>query len=331
MVKKLTLIVVTLLCICSASAQSGKKSKDVPVIFDTDMGPDYDDVGAMALLHYFADRGEAKILATMASTRYPRVAAVLSVLNTYFKKPDIPIGIPRDDASGQPDFQKWSDTLVAKYPHKIRSNADAMDAVKLYRKILAKQPDNSVTIITVGFFSNIASLLQSPADEYSPLSGQALVEKKVLKMVSMAGQFPQGKEFNVYERAAASKYVFSHFTRPVIFSGNEIGSKIKSGLLLMHNKNIINSPVKDVFSISIPQAKEDADGRMSWDETAVLVGITGAAPNFKLNAGKISVNADGSNSWDTAGNQYYLTFARPVKEIQTLINDLMMYQPVKRD
>jgi pyrimidine-specific ribonucleoside hydrolase len=331
MVKKLTLIVVTLLCICSASAQSGKKSKYVPVIFDTDMGPDYDDVGAIALLHYFADHGEAKILATMASTRYPRVAAVLSVLNTYFKKPDIPIGIPRNDASDQPDFQKWSDTLVVKYPHKIRSNADAMDAVKLYRKILAKQPDNSVTIITVGFFSNIASLLQSPADEYSPLSGQALVEKKVLKMVSMAGQFPLGREFNVYERAAASKYVFSHFTRPVIFSGNEIGSKIKSGLLLVHNKNIINSPVKDVFSISIPQAKEDADGRMSWDETAVLVGVTGAVPYFKLNAGKISINTDGSNSWDTTGNQCYLTFARPVKEIQTLINNLMMHQPVKRD
>jgi len=325
-------MVITLLCICGANAQSGKKSKCVPVIFDTDMGPDYDDVGAITLLHYFADKGEAKILATMASTRYPRVAAVLSVLNTYFKKPDIPIGTPRDDASDQPDFQKWSDTLVVKYPHKIRSNTDAMDAVKLYRKILAKQPDRSVTIITVGFFSNIASLLQSPADEYSPLSGQALVEKKVLKMVSMAGQFPLGREFNVYERAAASKYVFDHFTRPVIFSGNEIGSKIKSGLLLTRNENIINSPVKDVFSISIPQAKEDADGRMSWDETAVLVGITGAAPYFKLQPGKISVNADGSNSWDTtAGNQYYLTFARPINEIQTLINNLIMHQPGKRD
>jgi hypothetical protein len=86
-----------------------------------------------------------------------------------------------------------------------------------------------------------------------------------------------------------------------------------------------------VFSISIPQAKEDADGRMSWDETAVLVGVNGAAPYFKLNSGKISVNTDGSNSWDTAGNQYYLTFARPIKEIQTLINNLMMHQPVKRD
>jgi hypothetical protein len=32
-----------------------------PVIFDTDMGPDYDDVGAIALLHAFADSGKASM------------------------------------------------------------------------------------------------------------------------------------------------------------------------------------------------------------------------------------------------------------------------------
>lgn len=31
------------------------------VIFDTDMGPDYDDVGAIALLHAFADKGKCRI------------------------------------------------------------------------------------------------------------------------------------------------------------------------------------------------------------------------------------------------------------------------------
>ncbi|WPU92036.1 nucleoside hydrolase [Mucilaginibacter sabulilitoris] len=330
MVKKLVLVIVISLCTYSVYAQSGKASKKVSVIFDTDMGPDYDDVGAITLLHYFADHGEARILATVASTRYPRVAAVLSVLNTYFQKPDIPVGVPREDASDQADFQKWSDTLVAKYPHKIKSNIDATDAVTLYRKILAKQPDHSVTIITVGFFTNIATLLQSPPDKFSPLTGQALVEKKVLKLVSMAGRFPSGKEFNVDQRVAASKYVFSHFNRPVIFSGFEIGSKIKSGLPLIHNKSIINSPVKDVFRISIPMAKEDTDGRMSWDETAVLAGVKGAAPYFKLQRGSIRINADGSNTWDaTKGNHNYLVFARPVKEIQTLINNLMMHQPVK--
>src|ERR1700709_1114143 len=69
-----------------------------PVIFDTDMGPDYDDVGAITLLHAFADSGKAKILATIASTRYEGVAAVLSALNTYFKRPAIPIAVPKGNA-----------------------------------------------------------------------------------------------------------------------------------------------------------------------------------------------------------------------------------------
>ena len=95
------------------------------------------------------------------------------------------------------------------------------------------------------------------------------------------------------------------------------------------NKNIINSPVKDVFRISIPQAKEDSLGRMSWDETAVVVGINGAGPYFKTVQGKVIINDDGSNSWSPKGNHYYLEFARPVSEVQTLINNLIMHQPVK--
>src|SRR5687768_13692567 len=84
----------------------------VPVIFDTDMGPDYDDVGAITLLHAFADKGEAKILATMASTKYEGVASVLDVLNTYFGRPDVPVGVPKGQAIELKDFQHWTDTLL---------------------------------------------------------------------------------------------------------------------------------------------------------------------------------------------------------------------------
>ena len=39
----------------------------VKIIFDTDMGPDFDDVGAITVLHALADNGECEILACMAS------------------------------------------------------------------------------------------------------------------------------------------------------------------------------------------------------------------------------------------------------------------------
>ncbi|MDP9079141.1 MAG: nucleoside hydrolase [Bacteroidota bacterium] len=326
MIKKILLLFLITGCSFYAVAQ---RSKPVNVIFDTDMASDYDDVGAITLLHYYADMGKANILATIASSKYPRVAAVLNVFNTYFNRPGIPIGVPTGTTSEDPDWQHWSDTLVAKYPHKIKTNADATGAVKLYRKILAAQPDTSVTIITVGFFTNIADLMQSQADEYSPLTGKQLIEKKVAKLVSMGGRFPSGSEYNMNHVAPPTVCVFKHWTRPVIFSGYEIGAQIHTGIPLINNSKITNSPVKDVFRISIPQAKEDANGRMSWDETAVLVGITGAAPYFNLHYGRVIVNADASNSWIEGGNQAYLTFARPAAEIEAFINNLIMHQPVK--
>ena len=306
-------------------------NKAVPVIFDTDMGPDYDDVGAITLLHAFADQGKAKILATIASTKYEGVAAVLNVFNTYFKKPDIPIAVPKGKALTLKDWQHWTDTLIAKYPHAIKTNDEVPDAVELYRKILSQQPNNSVTIITVGFLTNISNLLQSAPDKYSSLTGKELVSKKVKNLVSMAGKFPAGKEFNIEKDAAASKYAYENWEKPVAFSGFEIGEKIKTGLPLVNNKSIKNSPVKDVFTLCLPMAKEDNKGRMSWDETAVLVAIAGYKPFYALNRGTIQIADDGSNTWNKEGkNQYHLTEARPPSEVEKVINELMMHQPQKK-
>lgn len=316
---------------CAIGAVAQNRVKPVPVIFDTDMGPDYDDVGAITILHNLADKGEAKILATMASTNYEGVAGVLNVFNTYFNKPGIPVGVPKGNALSLRDSQHWTDTLLAKYPHKIKTNAEAADAIKLYRKILASQPDHSVTIITVGFLTNLANLLNTSADEYSSLTGKALVKKKVKQLVCMAGKFPSGSEFNVMQDAPASKNVYENWGTPVIFSGFEIGVKIKVGLPMIHNKAIQNSPVKDAFRISIPMAAEDSLGRCSWDETAVLVAIRGSSPFYELHKGRIVVAADGSNTWDDKGiGQAYLVEKADYKTVQALINKLIMHQPVSK-
>ncbi|GAB3503240.1 nucleoside hydrolase [Spirosoma knui] len=312
-------------------AQSARNTMPVPVIFDTDMGPDYDDVGAITLLHAFADSGQAQILATIASTNYPNVTPVLSVLNTYFGRPNVPIGIPKGPAVTDKDVQHWSDTLVARYPHKVKSNDEVPDAVALYRQILAKQPDRSVTVVTVGFMTNLANLLASKPDQYSKLPGKELVQQKVKNLVSMAGKFPSGREYNVFKDTPASKVVFADWPTPVVLSGFEIGEKIHSGLPLTQNASIQNSPVKDVFRICLPLAKEDAGGRMSWDQTAVLVGVKGYTPYYTVKSGRLTLNADGSNGWDDAGKGHqHLVVKMPVLQVEKLINDLMQHQPIKR-
>jgi glucose uptake protein len=311
-------------------ADSDPKHTPVAVIFDSDIGPDYDDVGAITLLHAFADSGEAKILATMASNKYEGIAAVLNVFNTYFHRPEIPIGVPKDGAVSLRDGQHWTDSILAKYPHAIKSNSEAPDAVTLYRKILSQQPDTSVTIITVGFLTNLSNLLKSSPDNYSPLDGRQLVERKVKRLVSMAGSFPKGREFNIFMDSSASQFVSEIWPTRIFFSGFEIGVRIKCGLPLIHNANIQNSPVKDVFRISIPQAAEDSLGRSSWDETAVLVAIRGYWNWYAIHRGFIRVNPDGSNFWEPSenGRHYYLEDRKPSSEVQGLIDQLIMHQPM---
>ena len=328
MVKRIAPLFLLLLLVSGAVAQ---KKTPVPLIFDSDMGPDYDDVGAITLLHAFADSGQAKILATIASTRYEGVAGVFSVLNTYFNRPGVPVGVPKGKAITDRDRQHWSDSLLANYPHNVQRNSEVPDAVELYRKILAAQRDKSVTIVTVGFLTNLANLLQSRPDQYSRLNGNELVRKKVKRLVSMAGAFPSGKEYNVLMDAAASQLVFTQWPSPVLLSGFEIGRKIKSGLPLVQNRGIQNSPVQDVFRISMPQAAEDSAGRMSWDQTAVLVAVKGSTPFYTLRRGTITVAGDGSNTWkDGGGKHFYLVEKWGPEQVQDLINHLMMHQPAPK-
>ena len=324
-----------ILCLCllmqAISVPAQKKAKPIAIIFDSDMGPDYDDEGAITLLHAFADSGYAKILATVASTKYEGVAAVFNAFNTYFKRPGIVIGVPKGKALELKDGQHWTDTVLLKYPHNIQRNDEVPDATEVYRKVLASQPDKSVTIVTVGFLTNLSTLLQSSPDKYSKLGGKELIKQKVKQLVCMAGRFPAGSEFNVNQDAAASQFVFNNWETPVLFSGVEIGLKIRTGLPLVYNKAIKNSPVKDVFRICIPMNPEDSAGRMSWDETAVLVAIKGYKPWYDIEKGKIIVAEDGSNTWikEPSLHTYLVEIQSPII-VEQLINTLIMHQPVKK-
>src|SRR5512133_3369033 len=190
---------ILLVAVTACTNQSKKVNRQpVKIFFDTDLGPDYDDVGALAFLHAMADSGKAEILATIASNKHKLVAPSIEVINTYFGRPELPIGAPKSEGADMGSSQHWADSIVSKYPHKLNSTDDAENAVTLYRRILNSQPDQSVTIVTVGFLTNLANLLDSKADDISNLAGGELVSKKVKLLVSMAGTFPSGREFNVF-------------------------------------------------------------------------------------------------------------------------------------
>jgi inosine-uridine nucleoside N-ribohydrolase len=306
-----------------------QNKEPVKIIFDTDCGPDYDDVGALAFLHAMADSGKVEILATNSSNKNELVGPSINVINTYFGRAYLPIGAPKSAGVSLGAFQHWPDSITARYPHTLQRTSDAEDAVVVYRRILAEQPDSSVTIVTVGFLTNLANLLKSQPDTLSPLDGEELISAKVRLLVSMAGRFPGGKEFNIEMDSTSSEYVFNEWPGRIIFTGWEIGQKIRTGLRLI-NSDIINSPVKDVFRISIPLAEEDKNGRMSWDETAVLIAVYGTDGFFDTKSGNIIVNSDGSNGWEenSEGNHAYVIQKMPVNDMSKFIEDRMMHIPV---
>ncbi len=303
------------------------KKEPVNIILDTDIGPDYDDAGALAMLHALTDRGEANILATIASNKHTLVAPVIDMINTYYGRPNLPIGAPKGaDGVNITSSYHWPEEITDQYPHNIRSNNQVPAATTLYRQLLAAQPDTSVTITTIGFLTNMASLLESAPDSTSAMNGVDLVSRKVKTLVAMAGKFPEGKEFNVEKDAAASAYVAMHWPTTIIFSGFEIGEKVLTGAELVSTGSP-NNPVRHIYEFSL--AQEKAENRMSWDQTAVLVAVRGYKDYYDLRQGRIQIREDGSNSWqdNPQGRHYYLVEKMKIPAVRDTLETLMRHEP----
>ena len=108
----------------------------VNIIFDSDVDHDCDDIGALFMLHGAVERGEAKLLATIGCTSTDEIAPALDAINTWFGRPEIPVGTLKD--KGFLDHKGFAIDLIAHYPSKFRSGKDYPDAVALYRETLAK-------------------------------------------------------------------------------------------------------------------------------------------------------------------------------------------------
>ncbi|WP_422860747.1 nucleoside hydrolase [Flagellimonas sp. S174] len=309
-----------------------RENTAVPVIFDTDIAEDYDDVGAIATLYALEHLGELKVLATVSSNAYETTVPTLSVLNTYFGKSNIPIGVTKRKLPSRPCTQGWAQEIIKRYPHNVTSNEEAYDAVSLYRKILAGQEDKSTTILTVGFFTNLADLLESGPDEYSELTGVELIEKKTRLLISMAGRMQKKdavwKEYNIKHDIPAARLVFEKWTTPIIMSPFEVGKDILTGIPLMNNKEIINSPVKDAYRIALTK-DNNKKGRMSWDQTVVLIAAKGVTPYFNSKEIDIKIKEDGTSAQIRGNRVSYLSLNQDPGKIAEIIEELMAYVPSK--
>jgi inosine-uridine nucleoside N-ribohydrolase len=316
---------IVLFAVSACLTAAADKTTPVRIIFDTDMMGDVDDVGTVAVLHALADQGEAEILAMGLSGKNPWSPLCLDALNTYFGKPDIPLGVVRGPAFGKKS--RYAEAIAKEFPHQLKSAEDAPDAALLYRKTLSAQPDGSVVMVSVGQVTNFRNLLKTVPDEHSDLGGSQLVKQKVKAWVCMGGKIPAGREANLIHDGPAAAQAIAHWPTPIVFSGWEIGNKIMTGAELKRAPS--SSPVRRGYELY-----NGLNDRQSWDQTAVLYavrGLNGGLADYwdTVTKGHLHVNDDGSNEWRESPDKshVYLVEKMQPERIAAVIEELMLRQP----
>lgn len=273
----------------------------MPIIYDTDMGNDIDDALALAMLHSFESRGEVDLLAVTITKDNRWSAPYVDAVNTFYGRGDIPIGIVRDGKTPEDsDMTRVPATLRTAggafvYPHDLTEESDVPGATEVLRKTLAAAADGSVTVIQVGFSTNLARLLDSPADAYSPLTGRALVAEKVQLLSVMGGQFvdPEFKEYNIETDIPSAQRLFQDWPTPIVASGFEVGIQIlyPAFSIRRHFDYVSHHPVVTGYENLLEMPYD----RPTWDLTSVLYAVRPHERYFDLSVpGTIHVRGDGS-------------------------------------
>jgi len=273
------------------------------VIFDTDMGNDVDDALALAMLHAFASRGEVKLLAVTVSKDNPWAAEYVRLVNQYYGRDSIPVGIVHHGKTPEDGLYVRQ---VCEQNGRRPNRAVVAEAVPLLRKTLAGEPDGAVTLIQVGFSTNLAGLMQSAPDRYSNLGGLELIKKKVRLLTVMAGNFAASKpEYNVMTDVPAATKLFESWPTDIYVSGFEVGSAILFPAASIEHDFPADNPVAQAYRL---YAKMPYD-RPSWDLTTVLYDLRSDRGYFDVSPpGEILVSRSGSTKFQPAahGKRYFL-------------------------
>lgn len=283
-------------------------AEPVKLIFDTDITGDVDDVLALAMCHTLADRGACELLAVTVSKDNPRTASFVDAQNTFYGRPDLPIGVVRDPVAQKRESKYLSLADSPAYPHDLKRNEDARDAVELLRELLAGEDDGSVVVVSVGIASNLANLLQSKGDARSPLDGVALVRAKVKLLSIMAGAFAFANGTNYHLEANVSNgipYMRTVATTwpgevPVVWSGFEIGENLPFPRRSVAEDFGYRDPhlVREAYLL---HSGPDHD-RPCWDQSSVLHAVFPDRGYFGLSApGRVTVEDDGFTRFTPAG------------------------------
>ena len=322
------------------------------LIIDTDMSIDVDDVGMLCAAHALADLGEARILAVVHDSAAVHGIGAVSVINRYYGRDGIllgaykgTIGAPGARSANPAIFNEgrgwYVRTLVDSFPSAVTNISEVPSALRVYRRALESSDDGSVTIVAVGFLTNVLDLLRSPGVGRR-LSGVELVARKVKRIVIMGGirDCPEQRcphaEWNLagcggrwergrWERERCGDYdQLGSITNasidlwpksvPMVWTSWEGGEGIRTGASLFDSSAIASSPCRAAYEVfcTTMNARErssfawctEEHARSSWDPLSLVYAVRGNRDHFYVEERGYNLvdHVTGVNSWRPAAD-----------------------------
>jgi hypothetical protein len=280
------------------------------VIIDTDLSRWWDDVTAIGMANVLQQQRRLTVLGIVSDIPNPVAVAAIDAIDTAYGHGDIPLGaVAHSDTDTAP--HGYSDLLARRLPHSVRNSDDVPPAVTLYRRLLAKQPDHSVTIVSLGAYTNLAGLLASHDD-------RALVTAKVSRLVVMDGVFPGGfgPVTNQKLDLAAARVVVAGargaapWPTPIAWVDGLDGIATRVGGTLCA-KTPKNNPMRIVYEDLFGCGRvRDGD----WDGPALLYAVGDVPRVFSVlgRGGAAVINQQGGLSWrkkSTRRGDFYVHLA----------------------
>jgi arylsulfatase len=297
----------------------------VKLILDTDMSGDADDAGTLAMLHAMADRGECELLATIVNRAdlTKASAAAVDAINTYYGRPNIPIGTDKVGPTALQRTSLYTPGLRDGFPNDIGPDDKAPDAFDVYRRVLAAQPDRSVTVCSVGALSNLAELWRREP---------ALVRAKIRSVVVMGGQFPPTAkpETNIATHPEAARLFAAEWPTEIVWQGFEVGHPVITGEAL--KRTPAGNPVRRAYELRRHAGRPSIEGgQPSYDQAAAFHAVRGANAELwsEERGGRVVIDEQGLSRWvaDAASQQVMLTRVCVPELLARQIEALMIAPP----
>lgn len=236
------------------------------IILDTDIGPDCDDCGALAILDRACADGKIDLLGVTHCTSDLLSVDVIAAINDWFVV-SAPIG-QTDRKEFFADATKYTKPVSDTYRASGKNAPATEKPVPLLRRLLAE--NTGVTFVLIGPLGNLADLLDSEPDEISPLDGVSLVRESVDKVVIMGGNFENTAtpEFNIECDIPAAKTVAGKCPAPIVWCGFEAGLNVITG------ETLKDCPVDYPVRLAYEKHTDESFRRPSWDLATVLYALT---------------------------------------------------------